>query len=114
KLHIDLDNLQKRLNRPDYVDARQSIFDAGFNSGIDMLSTFAAQAPDLHQWLHDAAINRDRSLRLQYLAGLGLNTNAADAIYNAILKYARFPEEVFTGSPENVSALRNSLQRRHF
>ena len=65
-------------------------------------------------WLDGAAINRDRSLRLQYLAGLSLNTNAADTIYNSILKFARFPEDVFTGSPENVAALRNSLQRRHY
>ena len=114
KLHIDLDALQKRLANSNYYEARQSIFDAGYNSGIDMLSTFAVQAPDLRQWLHDAAINRDRSLRLQYLAGLSLNTNAADTIYNSILQFARFPEDVFTGSPENVLTLKNSLQRRHF
>ena len=110
----DLDALQKRLAQSGYYEARQSIFDAGYNSGIDMLSTFAVQAPDLRQWLHGAAINRDRSLRLQYLAGLSLNTNAADTIYNTILKFARFPEDVFTGSSENVSLLKNSLQRRHF
>ena len=114
KLRIDLDALQKRLAQSGYYEARQSIFDAGYNSGIDMLSTFAVQAPDLRQWLHGAAINRDRSLRLQYLAGLSLNTNAADTIYNTILKFARFPEDVFTGSSENVSLLKNSLQRRHF
>ncbi len=114
KLHIDLDALQKRLTKFDYYDARQSIFDAGFNSGIDMLSTFAAQAPDLRQWLRGAAINRDRSLKLQYLAGLSLNTNASNEIYNAILKFARFPDDVFTGSAENVGQLRGSLQRRHF
>jgi spermidine synthase len=114
KLHIDLDALQKRLGKFDYYDARQSIFDAGFNSGIDMLSTFAAQAPDLRQWLRGAAINRDRSLRLQYLAGLSLNTNESNEIYNAILKFARFPQEIFTGSAENVAQLKGSLQRRHF
>ncbi len=30
-------------------------------------------AQDLAPWLKDAAINRDRNLRLQYLAGMGLN-----------------------------------------
>ena len=38
---------------------------------MDLFSTYAGRASDLKGWLKDAAINRDRSLRLQYLAGRG-------------------------------------------
>ena len=39
-----------------------------------------------------------RDLRLQYLAGLGLNMNESDAVYAEILKYRRFPADLFAGS----------------
>ena len=43
-------------------------------------------------WMEGAAINRDRSLRLQYLAGLALDEYRSDQIYSAIEEYRRFPE----------------------
>ena len=48
-----------------------------------------ASAPDLQPWLKDAQINRDRNLRLQYLAGLGLNLYQSDPIYADMLAYAQ-------------------------
>ena len=37
-----------------------------------LLTTYGGQARDLAPWLADAEINRDSNLRLQYLAGMGL------------------------------------------
>ena len=84
----------------------------GMNSAVDLFSTFAGRANDLAPWLADASINRDRNLRLQFLAGLGLNLYQSDTIYAGMLAYVhRFPDELFTGSPDTIRALRAGIQR---
>ena len=69
---------------------------------MDLFSTFAGQAPDFAPWLKDAQINRDRNLRLQYLAGRGLNLYRADMIFADMVSYAKDPQGIFTGSPDKV------------
>ena len=57
---------------------------------------------------------RDRLavLRLQFLAGMGLNLYQSDVIYSGMLAYAhRFPDELFIGSPETLNALRAGILR---
>jgi spermidine synthase len=83
----------------------------GFNSAVDLFSTYAGQAPDLKGWLQDANINRDRNLRLQYLAGLGLNLYESGSIYADMLAYSRFPEQLFVGSDAQMQLLRESIRR---
>ncbi|MDE3197675.1 MAG: fused MFS/spermidine synthase [Acidobacteriota bacterium] len=113
-LKIDLDALQKKLTSPSYDSVRSSLRDAGYNSGIDLLSTYAAQASDLREWIRGAQINRDRNLRLQYLAGLGVNSNLADDIYNQMLSPAKFPDNVFTGAPDAVATMRSMFHRSRY
>jgi spermidine synthase len=109
---IDVDAIQARLRRPEYAPVVQSMREIGMNSAVDLFSTFAGRANDLAPWLADASINRDRNLRLQFLAGLGLNLYQSDSIYAAMLAYVhRFPDELFAGSPETISALRAGIQR---
>ena len=60
----------------------------------------------LRPWLADAQINHDRNLRLQYLAGLGLNEYDQAAIYSQMLQYRRFPEGLFTGTPEEIAQIK--------
>jgi spermidine synthase len=114
KLTLDADGMQARLNRPDHAAVRQSLLAAGFPYALDLLATYAAQASDLRAWVKGAEINRDRNLRLQYLAGLGLNTNAADLIYGEMLSPAVFPDNLFTGTPETLAKLRSLFHRRRF
>jgi spermidine synthase len=114
KLSIDADAMQTRLNRPDYAAVRRSLSAVGFPSAIDLLATYAAQASDLRAWVKGAEINRDRNLRLQYLAGLGLNTNASELIYSEMLGPAVFPGNLFTGSPQSLATLRSLFHRRRF
>ena len=52
-----------------------------------------------------AEINRDGNLRLQYLAGLALNISMEGAIYNEMLGYRRFPQNLFVGSEARVRNL---------
>src|SRR5262249_28546900 len=70
---IDLQEVQSRLERQDYQPVLQSLRQVGFKSTYSLFSTYAGRAADLKPWLASAQINRDRNLRLQYLAGLGLN-----------------------------------------
>lgn len=113
-LKIDPDAIQRRLDRPDYAAVRASLRDAGYGSAIDLLSTYAAQASDLKEWVRGAQINHDRNLRLQYLAGLGVNANLADQIYNEMLRPAKFPDNLMSGSAEATAAMRSQFHRSRY
>jgi spermidine synthase len=104
-MRVDLDRLVERMHRPDYARVRESLRSAGFSAITGLLSTYAGQARDLAPWLVGAEINRDGNLRLQYMAGLALNTSQETAIYRQILAYRRPPANLFTGSPDSVEAV---------
>ena len=99
-LEIDLNQIQERANLPRYSAALTALTEAGFNPPIDLLGTFAGQASDLRPWLVNAEINRDRDLRLQYLAGFQLNLYQGEPIYREILKYRKLPNDLFVGSDD--------------
>ncbi len=88
------------------TQAVQSIKDVGFRSLYSLLSTYAGRASDLQPWLKDAEINRDRNLRLQYLAGMASHLDQGGAIYDQMLKYLVFPETLFSASAEQRELLR--------
>jgi len=108
-LKIDLDAIQQRLDRPEYKPVAESMREVGYTSAVDLLSTYAVQASDLRGWLRHAQINRDRNLRLQYLAGMGLDQYLAPAIYDQILRLSSPPSNIFTGSPESLRALHTAM-----
>jgi len=109
---IDVDAVQRRLHRPEYAPVADSLREIGMHSAVDLFSTFAGTAGDLAPWLKDAAINRDRNLRLQFLAGLGFNLYQSDVIYSNMLAYAgHFPESLFIASPQTMEALRQGIRR---
>ena len=108
---IDPDGVEERLERPDYAAVAASLREVGFASAVDLLATYAGQARDLAPWLRGAAINRDRNLRLQYLAGLGLNSYESGTIYSDMLAYRRFPEEIFAGMGPLTRELWDALGR---
>jgi transketolase C-terminal domain/subunit len=95
-MKIDADALDQRLQREGAV--AKSLQEVGFRSGVALLGTYAGQGRDLIPWLTHAEINQDRSLRLQYLAGLGLNLNQGAKIYDDMLRYRKFPEKLFVAS----------------
>jgi spermidine synthase len=108
---INLDEMEAKLSSPAYAQVAQSLREVGVKSAVDLFSTYAGQASDLRPWLEDAQINHDRNLRLQYLAGMGLNLYQSGAIYREILRYQRFPDNLFTGSESLVQAIRAGLER---
>jgi spermidine synthase len=109
KLKIDVDALEDRLARPEYKPVADSLFEVGYNSAADLLATYAVSANDLRPWLRGAEINRDRNLRLQYLAGLGLNNYLAPVIYSRMMNYGTFPADIFSGSEFRLGQLKNAM-----
>jgi spermidine synthase len=103
---IDLDAIDERLRLPEYFPVAQSLSEVGFYSAAQLMATFTARKPEIDPWLEDAQINRDRNLRLQYLAGLGANLYEADPIYRDMARFRSFPTGLFTGAPERLAELR--------
>jgi len=114
KLKINIDEIQGRLDRPEYKPVADSLYEVGYKSAVDLLSTYAVEASDLRSWLRRAQINTDRNLRLQYLAGLGLNQYLAPVIYQQILQYGSLSPDIFTGSAERVRSLRNGMAAQRY
>ncbi len=50
-LKINLDEMQQRLERPDYAPVAESLREIGIGSATDLLSTYAGQSSDLKPWL---------------------------------------------------------------
>ena len=108
---IDVDALEKRLDQSAYKGVAASLADAGFRSVLDVLKTYAGRASDLRPLVANVPVNEDLNLRLQYLAGMGLNSVRSPEIYRDILAYRQFPEGLFSG--EGAEGLRVVLGRRH-
>ena len=106
---IDLDQVQQRLERPDYAPVAESLREIGVGSAVDLLSTYAGQKSDLGAWSAGAAINTDGDLRLQYLAGWGINSSMEDILYTRMLRQRRPPDGLFTGSSEHVAQLLQTI-----
>jgi spermidine synthase len=111
-MEIDVDKLEARLNRADYLPVSESLGNVGFFTATDLLATYAGLAEDLKPWLIGAQINRDRNLRLQYIAGLGLNLYQEGMIYNQIVSYRKFPDRLFAGTDKTLQALKEAIFKR--
>jgi spermidine synthase len=109
-LKIDADAIEQRLENPADAAIATSLRDVGFSSVVDLLATYAGQRSDLLPWLEGAQINRDGNLRLQYMAGLALNTSMEGTIYNEILSYRRYPRNMIVASPQIEQALLAVMQ----
>jgi len=109
---IDIERMEARLRSPEYAEVARSLSEIGFTSAVELLSTYAGQARDLKAWLHDAAITHDRDLRLQYLAGLGVNLSQSAPIYTSMVAHRRYPDNLFGGSDELKAWLWQAIEGR--
>jgi spermidine synthase len=78
-----------------------------------LFATYAGNQSDLEPWLRGADINRDGDLRLQYIAGWGINSRLENVIYRQMIAYRRPPDHLFTGSPESVRYMLDTLAGTH-
>jgi spermidine synthase len=108
---IDVDRVAARLAGPDYERVRRSLAEVGLRSAADLFGTYAGNAQALAPWLNGAPLNRDRNLRLQYLAGQGLNLNLADRIHATMIEHATgHVPDVFSGSARQLEELERALR----
>jgi spermidine synthase len=105
-LKIDVDAVQRRLEDPANAAIAKSLGEIGISTAVELFATYAGSRGDMKEWLSDAIINTDSNLKLQYLAGLGLNLYQSDAIYRSMIRDSQYPDHLFAGSPETLAALR--------
>jgi len=122
---IDLDRVREKLNSANYIRVRESLLEVGFGADIkgrewkpnlwndpavSLLATYAGRAADMKDWMENAQLNTDRNLRLQYLAGMSVNSFMGGEILNGILKYYTFPGDMFSGSPQQIQEMKLALE----
>jgi spermidine synthase len=108
---IDIDDLDARLRYPEYAAVARSLAEVGIVSAEDLLSTYSGRLRDLEPWFSDGAINRDRNLRLQYLAGLDVDIQQGSLIFGDMVQYRRFPDDLFVGSSARLWSLRAAIEQ---
>lgn len=101
---IDEAAIQQRMDESPAV--RQSLSDVTLTTAGALLTTYAGRSQDLAPWLADAEINRERQLRLQYLAGLAANIDERYLIFQSIVHYRRYPADLFAASADLEMQLR--------
>ncbi len=106
---IDVEALEQRLGREDHQAVAQSLGKIGFRSATELLLTYAGRGHDLKLWLKDAEINRDRNLRLQYLAGMALNSSEGPGIMADLMALRQFPEDLFIISEDHKREIRRAM-----
>jgi len=110
---INVDRMVERFNHPRYAQVRASLAEVRLENVTDLLSTFAGQPDDLAHWLEDADINVDKNMRLQYLAGMGLNLYENTGIYNNMLSQGvSYPTDLFIGNEQVLTELEDKITRR--
>jgi len=86
----------------------QSLADVDLGYMITLLAAYFGRKSDLAEWLEDAQINHERSLRLQYLAGFSVERRDELEIYRSMAAYRRYPADLFIAPPE----IRERVQAR--
>jgi spermidine synthase len=108
-LRIDLDEMEQRFGYGGDSQVPDSLAEAGFQSPVDLFATYAGRGRDLGAWLKGAEINRDANLRMQYLAGFGLNLNESASIYAGMLAHRRFPSDIFMSREGRADSVARAL-----
>jgi spermidine synthase len=106
---IDVDEWTERLESPEYAKLALSLREIGVQDATQLLSTFAGLKSDLDPWMRNAQLNYDRNLKLQYLAGQGLNLYKAEPIMANMTQTLKYPEGLFTGSPVRLDQIRQAV-----
>ena len=102
---------RQRLQRPEYAPVAQSLREIGMQIGRRSVRDLRRRRVADSSRGCGCRINRDRNLRLQYLAGLGLNLYQADSIYASMLQSGDRPTDLFVGSEDSMRALLEGIDR---
>ena len=109
---IDVDAIALRLAQPESSAVRDSLEAVGIGTVPELFATCVGGAGDLAAFLAGATVTTDRDLRLQYLAGAGLNRFESEKIYARMLAGPfRFPAEAFRGSADSLRAVEAAMRQ---
>jgi len=97
-IKIDVGRLAARIDANPRV--AQSLAEVDLGYLVTLLAAYIGRGPELGAWLEGAEINREHSLRLQYLAGMAVGGHVTQQIYGSIARYRRYPEEIFLAPRE--------------
>jgi spermidine synthase len=109
-IEIWLDLVEEGLRQPALGPVARSLGELGLYTATDLFGKYGGRARDLKGWLSDAIINRDSNLRLQYLAGFGVNLHEGDTIYRDILQYRTIPADLFIASDNTLERLKQAIE----
>jgi spermidine synthase len=96
-LSVDAGDLTSQIQENPALET--SLAEVKIDGVLRLLAAYVGEKRNLAQWLEDAQINRERNLRLQYLAGLSLDLREHQEIYRTIVQYRSYPDHIFT-APE--------------
>ncbi len=96
-LSVDAGDLASRIDENPALE--KSLAEVKIEGVLRLLAAYVGERRNLAQWLEDAQINRDRNLRLQYLAGRSLDLRKHQEIYRTIVQYRGYPDHIFS-APE--------------
>jgi spermidine synthase len=105
-LSIDVSAIEARLRQPAYAPVLQSLAEVSYPDAVSLFGTFAADASQLSEYLQGAQINRDRNLRLQYLAGMAINRYEQADLYAQLKAAGGWKEGLFQGDAATLTQLR--------
>lgn len=105
-LRLDVNDVDKRIrNNPRLY---QSLREVKISNAVDLFATYGTRGADMKKWLDGVPVNRDFSLKLEYISGLALNAGEADPIYAHMIAGRRYPD--WTATPPMHAELRRRLQ----
>ena len=104
-LTLDLDDMERRISQNPRL--YQSLVDVKIHNAVELVANYGASGHDMQKWLEGVPVNRDFSLKLEYISGLALNAGEADPIYAHMVEGHTFPKTV--GDPARVAELRRRL-----
>jgi spermidine synthase len=111
-LKVDLTAMEAKLHSPAFAPVLQSLTEVNYGSVLALFGTFAAHSSQLINYVADAQLNRDRNLRLQYLAGMAVNHYDQSRIYGDLQTNGGWLDGVFTGDAATLEALKSAITAR--
>ncbi len=105
---IRVADLQGRIDADPELQASLEGVDLG--TAVQLLGTYSGQGGDLDRWLADARLNTDLGLELQYLAGMALDTQIKDSIYDSMVAHRVYPDNLLEATAPEEAALRDLIE----
>lgn len=105
--HIDVPGVEARIETT--PELKKSLTDVRIGSAVDLFASYSVGAADMATWFRDTPVNRDLSLKLEYISGLACDLQRADEIYASMTRSRTFPSEMFVAPPAVEAQLRSRI-----